>query len=172
VSENQGDFTISGLARLLEKDRATIKRRLAGVEPAGIVRGHPVFRLVDALAALDDTPDDDGGDGERRELLRQKIRVERAKADALERENKVRTGELLSLAEAQAADAIMATAIRDNLLALPDAVAPDVCEAVERDGQVGAAEALRRAIEDALNATADAALAAAANPRVDATDAP
>lgn len=88
-----------------------------------------------------------------RGLMSERSRLTRAKADAAEREARVRAGELVEADKIEAAWVSVVTAARNRLRLIPSKVAPRV---VGMKSPADAQELLRKEIDDALHAIAHA----------------
>lgn len=86
-----------------------------------------------------------------RGLMSERSRLTKAKADAAEREARVRAGELVEAGEIEAAWVSVITTARNRLRLIPSKVAPRVAG---MKSPADAQELLRREIDDALDAIA------------------
>jgi hypothetical protein len=86
-------YSISDLAKLTTLDRATVRKRLAEVEPVPGAKGGKMYELVDALPALIA--------GASAEFDAAKLRKVQAEADLKEHELAIERGEVVSVKEVQ-----------------------------------------------------------------------
>lgn len=112
-------------------------------EAAACVQAYVRYRLGNA-AKEDPTA---------RGLMSERSRLIKAKADAAEREARVRAGELVEADEIEAAWVSVITTARNRLRLIPSKVAPRV---IGMKSPADAQELLRKEIDDALNAIAQA----------------
>jgi hypothetical protein len=86
-------------------------------------------------------------------------------ADKAQRENEVERGELVSRSRILAGLTAMDASLKDRLMMVPTAAAPEALAAGERAGAPGIAEVYRRHIGQALADFASAQVVAAAAPK-------
>jgi len=109
--------------------------------PDGEVRrGTPGWRLKTFLRPLIAASD----------LQRERTRLAAAQADIAELEAARKRGELLPADEVQRADEAVFSAIRDAFLALPAALADQLCEVAAAEAAAGIDRVLRERIEEVL----------------------
>jgi hypothetical protein len=134
-------------------DRHTASKRLEGVTPDGLIKGRPGYKLETMHQAI--FPGGPPGVRTNERFSDEKTRIARAQADKLELENARTRAELLPAEAATRANEAIMIAIRDGALAIPDAIAVQVCEIAVADGPAGVAAFLRDTIETFLHDAAD-----------------
>jgi hypothetical protein len=120
--EDLSRLSLADLERLTGLDRRTLRKRLAGLEPAG---GDGRTLLFDSRTALARVYLGDSLD-----LTRERARLAAAQAEAQERENAVERGELVDAAEVETWLLRLLSAVVQRLRALPSKAAPDAHAAV------------------------------------------
>ena len=153
MAMRRGLWTVNSLSVEVKIDRRTLAKRLEGLPTTGKVKGFPAWYLADVLAHLHAGGKDEG---ERLSYEVEKARFAKEQADKLELENAKTRGELLPADEVARADEAIYTAIRDGFLALPDAVADQLCEIAAAEGPASVATFLRERVEALLVDAAEA----------------
>lgn len=110
-------YSINGLAAELKRDRRTIARALSDVSPDGKLNGRDAWYIVTAQNALD--PDTEGLNP-----VREKARLDAAKADIAEIELATLRGDRIPADEVRELLDRVASVVRTNILAIPSKVAP------------------------------------------------
>lgn len=139
-------LTISAAARALSMDRRTLTDRLEAVPPDGRVGHYPAWKLSTVLAAIrrhaEASPEQLDAERERAGLLR----AQRLKTEF---ENEVARGEYVRVAEVEATDAVIFTALRDRIRAVAS-IAPLLVQASLQGGELAVKRALAEALDAAL----------------------
>lgn len=114
ISENM-------LAELTGKDRATIKRRLAGLEPLETKKKAYIYDLKTALRFIYEPLVDEQADEEAGYLnpLMEKARLDRARRLSVELDNEVKRKELIPKSELKEVLGKIFGAVRSKLLNIP-----------------------------------------------------
>lgn len=142
-------YTRPELAAALKCARATIERLIeAGLEPIGRRGRAHVYRVVDARRLRRELTrrDRQGGDAT---LLRERVALIRARRRKLEQETRIHAGEYVLATDVQAEYSALATVVKAQLRAIPDAVADQVVAAAKA-GPASVKTLLLARIDDAL----------------------
>jgi phage terminase Nu1 subunit (DNA packaging protein) len=139
-------WTVNRLAEVTGLARASIAERLRGVPPDGFARKNvPGWRMTTVLRPLIEAA----------EVQRERARLVASQADLAALELAKRRGELLPADEVARADEAIYAAIRDAFLALPAAIADQLCEIAAAEGPAGVDQLLRDRIGEILTDAAE-----------------
>lgn len=129
----EGLYSVSKLSTEFSMARETVRKRINGLEPAGEWRGHPTYRLVDAVKVL--FPNGTGG-GDEEEFSSHNDRLTYLKAEKAQIELEAQKRELIPVGEVEHVMGEAFKQLTTTLDTLPDVLERD---AELRPDQVSAA---------------------------------